>query len=100
MAQAVEKLAETIKGKESLAIKAFAKGLRALPAIIADNGGYDSSELVQNLIFEIKQGNESFGLDMSNGTLACMKANGITVYLSSYILGMFKSERTGSCLCL
>lgn len=57
MAAAVDKLAKTVmgiplikliflKGKTALAIEAFARALRQLPHIIADNGGYDSAELV------------------------------------------------------
>lgn len=80
MALAVEELAKEIKGKESLAVKGFAEALKALPAIIADNGGYDSSELVQNLCYEIgTNSNESYGLDMYNGDVACMKEKGVRV---------------------
>lgn len=46
MANSVEDLAKNTRGKKSLAILAFARALRQLPTIIADNGGYDSSELV------------------------------------------------------
>jgi len=49
-----------------------------MPLIIADNGGYDSSELVQNLIFEIENNNkETMGLDMYNGEVGCMDKLGI-----------------------
>ena len=46
MAMAVDKLAKTVKGKTAIAIEAFARALRQLPTILADNGGYDSAELV------------------------------------------------------
>lgn len=46
MSLAVDELAKTVKGKQALAIEAFSLALRALPTIIADNAGYDSSELV------------------------------------------------------
>lgn len=39
MSLAVENLAKTIKGKQAIAIEAFAKALRQIPTIIADNGG-------------------------------------------------------------
>jgi T-complex protein 1 subunit beta len=80
MAIAVENLAKQVKGKESLAIKGFAEALRAMPLIIADNGGYDSSELVQNLVYEIEtNNNHTFGLDMYNGEIDCMNTLGIRV---------------------
>lgn len=46
MSLAVQELANTVPGKQSLAIEAFARALRALPTIIADNAGYDSAEIV------------------------------------------------------
>jgi len=46
MSLAVEELAKSVKGKSALAIEAYARALRSLPTIIADNGGYDSAELV------------------------------------------------------
>jgi len=49
MANAVQELAANTPGKESLAIEAFAIALRQLPTAIADNAGYDSSELVSQL---------------------------------------------------
>jgi len=78
MANEVDDLAKTIKTKEALAVEAFATALRALPTIIADNGGYDSASLVQNLRSEIYAGKASAGLDMIKGAIGDMKAMGIT----------------------
>lgn len=36
-------------GKKALAMEAYARALRQLPTIIADNGGYDGSELISSL---------------------------------------------------
>jgi T-complex protein 1 subunit beta len=46
MALAVDELAKSVKGKQSLAIESYARALRQLPTIICDNGGYDSAEIV------------------------------------------------------
>jgi len=46
--------------------------------IIADNGGYDSSELVQDLKVEIEEGNVTMGLNLFEGKVDCMKTLGIT----------------------
>jgi T-complex protein 1 subunit beta len=43
MALACEKLAKTVKGKEALAIDAYAKALRQLPVTIAQNAGFDAN---------------------------------------------------------
>lgn len=77
MANEVEDLAKTIKGKQAIAIQAFAHALRKLPGIIADNGGYDSADIVQNLAYELRHGNPNAGLDMSNGTIGDMHKMGI-----------------------
>ena len=62
MATAVSKLAEETPGKESIAMEAFAKALRKLPTIIADNAGYDSSELVSQLRAAHTSGHHTMGL--------------------------------------
>jgi len=50
MANAVDELArKTPNGKMGIAIDAFANALRKLPAIIAENGGYDAAEIVGKL---------------------------------------------------
>ena len=77
MANAVEDLAQNIEGKEALAIKGYAQALRQLPTIIADNGGFDSAELVQNLAFQLRSGNQKSGLNMDTGIVGCMEELGI-----------------------
>lgn len=80
MARAVDELALTIPGKESLAIEAFSRALRAIPTIIADNAGYDSSELVAQLRTAHYAGKEQCdsGLDMNSGGTGSMKDLRIT----------------------
>jgi len=73
MACAIDAQVPSVAGKKSLAMEAFAKALRALPAIIADNGGYDSSELITQLRTAHSTGNSTAGLDMKNGSIADMK---------------------------
>ena len=70
---------EKEKGKQALAIEAYARALRQLPTIIVDNGGYDSAELVQNLKVALINGDVSSGLNMNNGTVDDMQKLGITV---------------------
>lgn len=62
MAEAVTKLASRTPGKEAIAMEAFARALRQLPTIIADNGGYDSADLVSNLRAAHTEGRSTFGL--------------------------------------
>jgi len=69
MANAVDELARKTAGKQSLAIEGFAKALRTLPTTIADNAGYDSSELVSQLRAAHFNGQTTMGLDMNKGVV-------------------------------
>lgn len=70
MARAIDLEAPNIPGKKALAMEAFARALRSIPAIIADNGGYDSSELVSRLRAAHATGAVLAGLDMAIGDIA------------------------------
>lgn len=78
MAQAVSELAAQTPGKDSMAIEAFAKALRQLPTIIADNAGYDSAELISELRAAHTEGNHNAGLNMNEGIVGDMTELGIT----------------------
>ena len=77
MATAVDKLGNETAGKRALAIKEFAQALRNMPMIIADNAGYDSTELVANLSAAHAAGDKTAGLDMENAKVGDMAAIGI-----------------------
>ena len=77
MAQAVDNEAPKIPGKKAIAMEGFARALRQMPTIVADNGGYDSAELVTQLRAKHATGSDSYGLDMYNGTIACMDDKGV-----------------------
>lgn len=77
MAQAVDRAAEETPGKKALAMAAFARALRQLPAIVADNGGYDSAELVTQLRAAHAAGKKTCGLDMYNGAIGDMTDLGV-----------------------
>lgn len=49
MSKAVDELAAKTPGKKAIAMESFARALRALPTILAENAGYDASELVAQL---------------------------------------------------
>jgi len=77
MAEAVETLACVTPGKRSVALEAFARALRALPGILAENGGLDAAELVAQLRAAHHRGEHSAGLDLQNATIADVRALGI-----------------------
>eukprot|EP00298_Acanthocystis_sp_HF-20_P016805 c21590_g1_i1.p1 GENE.c21590_g1_i1~~c21590_g1_i1.p1 ORF type:complete len:514 (+),score=213.24 c21590_g1_i1:1567-3108(+) len=78
MSLAVDEAAKKTSGKKSLAIEAYGLALRALPTIIADNGGYDSADLVARIRAEHVKGNKVAGLNMLQGTVGDMRKLGIT----------------------
>lgn len=78
MSLAVGELANSTSGKEALAIDAYSRALRSLPTIIADNAGYDSAEIVQNLRSAISNGDHEAGLNMFKGEVDNMKELGVT----------------------
>ena len=62
MAHAVTQLASRTPGKEAVAMESYAKALRMLPTIIADNAGYDSADLVAQLRAAHSEGKTTAGL--------------------------------------
>lgn len=78
MSLAVDELSKSVSGKQALAIESYAKALRQIPTIIADNAGYDSAELVANLRSEIFNGKKEAGLNMFKGHVDNMKELGVT----------------------
>lgn len=78
MANAVDELVKTVPGKEALAVEAFARALRALPSVLADNAGFDSVELVAQLRAAHHNGFSTAGFDMTNGKVADMRDLKIT----------------------
>ncbi len=78
MALAVDDEAKATPGKKQLAMEAFARALRALPTIIADNAGLDSADLIAQLRAEHAAGRHRSGIDIMTGGVGDMQALGIT----------------------
>ncbi|KAF6232367.1 hypothetical protein HO173_009472 [Letharia columbiana] len=79
MAKAVEQAAPNVTGKKAIAVDSFATALRQLPTILADNAGFDSSDLVARLKTAIYKGLTSSGLDLltAGGGIADMRELGV-----------------------
>lgn len=78
MSKAVDEVAANTAGKKAIAVEAFAKAFRQMPTILADNAGYDSSELVTKLRAAHYEGKKTAGLDMYKGDIGDMVKLGIT----------------------
>jgi len=77
MAEAIDAKAPSVPGKRSLAMEAFAKALRQLPSIIADNAGFDSTQLVTELRAAHHEGRCHSGIDVRTGVVGDMMELGI-----------------------
>eukprot|EP00442_Polarella_glacialis_P002957 CAMPEP_0115133106 /NCGR_PEP_ID=MMETSP0227-20121206/54206_1 /TAXON_ID=89957 /ORGANISM="Polarella glacialis, Strain CCMP 1383" /LENGTH=533 /DNA_ID=CAMNT_0002539137 /DNA_START=53 /DNA_END=1654 /DNA_ORIENTATION=+ len=77
MASAVQTKMNEVGGKESAAMEQFGKALMSIPAILADNGGLDSQELVGQLRSMHAKGQHSMGLEFTEGSTADMAKLGI-----------------------
>ena len=78
MSCSVDSEARRTPGKKAVAVESFAKALRQLPTILADNAGLDSSDLVARLRAAHEQGEAETGIDLDHGTLASMTQLGVT----------------------
>uniref|UniRef100_A0A7S2EMK0 CCT-beta n=1 Tax=Trieres chinensis TaxID=1514140 RepID=A0A7S2EMK0_TRICV len=92
MAAAVDEEAAKTAGKKALAMSAFARALRELPAIVADNGGYDSAELVTRLRAAHAEGKSTYGLDMYNGTIGDMRELGVMESYKSKLAALMSAS--------
>ena len=66
MSKSVDNAAAREAGKRAMAVEAYSRALRQLPTILADNAGFDSSELVSNLRSAHYKGFSSYGLGELN----------------------------------
>merc|ERR1719315_684941 len=82
MANAVMDAAATTPGKEAIAMESFAHALAELPTTIAENGGFDSAQLVSELRALHKQNKSTMGLEMKEGQVGDMEKLDITESLS------------------
>jgi T-complex protein 1 subunit beta len=78
MAEAIDEVARKTPGKPSLAMEAFARALRQIPAIIANNAGLDAPEIVASIRAEHAKGNHQYGLDINNRCAGDIEKLGIT----------------------
>jgi len=77
MSRAIDGAAAKEAGKRASAVDAFARALRQLPTILADNAGFDSGELVAKLRASHYSGMTSHGLDLDHGQVADMRELGV-----------------------
>ncbi len=77
LARRMKEYAETVGGREQLAINAFAEALEILPRTLAESTGKDPIDILVNLRSQHDKGNQSYGIDVINGEIADMKKLGV-----------------------
>ena len=83
MAVACEALAKGVKGKEALAIDAYARALKQLPITIAQNAGFDANELIHDLEIDLKVRSDA-GINVDTGLIDSMEKLTVTVHNCLY----------------
>ena len=65
LARRLRRYAETVPGREQLAIEAFADGLETIPRVLAENAGMDSIDtLLQIVSIQSTESDDTIGLNV------------------------------------
>ncbi|MCK4335558.1 MAG: TCP-1/cpn60 chaperonin family protein [Candidatus Aenigmarchaeota archaeon] len=77
IAKYLRKYAETFKGREQLAVNAFANAMEIVPKSLAENGGLDPIDKLAQLRSEHDKNRTSAGLDVFTGNVSNMLTLGV-----------------------
>ncbi|NOX71873.1 MAG: thermosome subunit [Candidatus Micrarchaeota archaeon] len=77
LSRELRKYAESFKGREQLAVNAFAEAVEVIPRTLAENAGLDPIDKVALLRAEHDKGNEKAGLDVFSGDVKDMVELGV-----------------------
>ncbi len=73
LARKLREYAETIGGREQLAINAFADAVEIIPRTLAESTGKDQIDILVELRTAHDKGGKNYGVDVINGKIADMK---------------------------
>ena len=74
----MRRYAETIPGREQLAVAAFADGLEVIVRVLAENGGLDPIESLLSVVAkQTSENSHNYGLNLFNGDVEDMISNGV-----------------------
>ncbi|MFB6253640.1 MAG: thermosome subunit alpha [Halobacteriaceae archaeon] len=77
LAMELRDYADSVGGREQLAIEAFADTLDVVPRTLAENAGHDPIDSLVELRSEHSDGNNKFGLDAYTGDVIDMEEEGV-----------------------
>ena len=73
----LKKYAETLPGREQLAVKAFAEALEAVPIALTENAGLDPIDILSELRSRHEKGETWAGIEVNNGKAQDMARAGV-----------------------
>lgn len=77
LSRKLREYAESVGGREQLAINAFAEAIEIIPRTLAESTGKDPIDILVELRNQHEKGKTSYGVDVFNGGVADMKAIGV-----------------------
>jgi thermosome len=77
VARGLKKYAETLKGREQLAVNAFADAMEIIPRSLAENAGLDPIDTLVALRAEHEHGNTQMGVNVFDGGVMDMLKEGV-----------------------
>ncbi|MCW4024607.1 MAG: thermosome subunit beta [Candidatus Bathyarchaeota archaeon] len=82
MATALRNYAQTLPGREQLAVKVFADALEAIPTTLAENAGFDPIDIISELRSKHAKGETWAGLEVLSGKIVDMTTTDVFEPLS------------------
>lgn len=77
LARKLREYAETIGGREQLAINAFSEAIEIIPRTLAESTGKDPIDILVDLRTQHEKGRITYGVDVVGGSVADMKKMGV-----------------------
>ncbi len=73
ISRVLKKYAETLPGREQLAVKSYAEALEVIPITLAENAGLDPIDILSDLRSKHEEGNVWAGIEVNDGKVKDMK---------------------------
>jgi len=77
VSRALKKYAETLPGREQLAVKCFAEALEAVPVTLTENAGLDPIDILSELRARHEKGEKWAGIEVRSGKVQDMTGAGV-----------------------
>ena len=99
MSRALRKYAETLPGREQLAVRSFAEALEIIPMTLTENAGLDPIDVLSELRSRHEKGETWAGIEVHSGKVQDMSKAGVFEPLSVK-KQIIKSATEASCMIL